>query len=591
MKRFFLFLLMLTLLTACAAQADSSAYDLTFTDREMEGTWKTKNAVYITGNGTKCEIDGDNAALADGILTLSADGVYILSGNFTDIVIMVSAGDEDKVQLVLDNATIESSKGPAIYLQNADKVFITLPEDSESLVSDGVNYTVTDGDTTLDAAIFSRADLCINGKGTLNVAGNYKHAIVSKDDLVIVHATLTINAASTALDGKDCVMLNGVSASITAGSNGIRSDNAEDEGRGYVYILDSTLTIKSGGDAVQAEKLLRADNAVMTLTTGNGSASVTNTGDEFGSGGGSGGGTSTTTSDGTSLKGLKSATELEINGGAYVIDTEDDCIHTNGNLTITDGLFTLSSGDDGIHADSELLISGGDFVITKSYEGIEASKLMIAGGTFDITASDDGLNAAGGVDGSGNNEFGGSGGFSSSRGEIIISGGYMHVNSSGDGIDANGNITVTGGVTLVSGPTAEMNSAFDYDGQAHVSGGILIATGSSGMAQSFSSAENQGCMFFSANNAPAGVNIAIVDENNLVVVSFTPDTKYSSVAVTAPGLQVGKTYYVIGGATIDGMDEFGFATGATYTGGTNYGSIKMTTTLQGGSGHSFGGGW
>lgn len=590
MKRFLLLLLMLTLLP-CPVQADSSPYDLTFTDRELKGAWEEKSAVRITGSGSTCQISGKGAKLSGDTLTISDEGVFILSGEFTDMMIVVSAGDKDKVQIVLSGAMIHNANGPAVYLENADKVFITLAEGTENAVSDGADYTLSDGSTTLDAALFSRTDLCINGKGALTVKGNYKHGIVSKDDLVIVDAALTVDAASTALDGKDCVMLNRVTAAINAGSNGVRSDNAEDEGRGYIYIVDSTLTITAGTDGIDAATLLRADNATLTITTGEGSGDVQQSSDDpWGGFGGRGGWSSQSTADVGSWKGLKSSKELEINGGTYVIDSQDDCIHTNGNLTITDGLFTLNSGDDGIHADNELLISGGEITIGKSYEGIEASKLTISGGQIDITASDDGLNAAGGADGSATAERWGRGMFSNMVGEIIISGGYIHINANGDGIDSNNTILVSGGVTLVSGSQSSANAAFDYDGEATVTGGILVATGGSGMAQSFTAAENQGCMLFGMSGAQAGVNIAIVDADNRVVAAYTPENGYSAVVVTAPGLQVGNTYAVVVEAAIDGADAHGFAADTVYTGGTNLGSIEMTTLLQGGSGHSMGGG-
>ena len=580
MKRFFLLLLMMTLLSACTVQADSGEFDLTFTDRELSGDWKQNSAVTIACSGDSCTITGKGARLFGSTLIISQEGVYVLSGEFQGT-ILVSAGDKDKVQIVLDNAVIAAPSGSAISIENADKVFITVPEAAVSTLQDGPES---------EAAVFSRADLCLNGKGTLNVTGQTKHGIASKDDLIVTGLSLNVTAASTALDGKDCVMLHGVSATLKAGSNGIRADNAEDADRGYVYIQDSTLTITAGTDGIQAETLLRADHAVMNITTGGGSGAASQKHQsDWGGSGGSRGGSSASTDDG-SWKALKSAKDLEINGGTYTIDSQDDCIHTNGNLTITDGLFTLSSGDDGIHADNELHISGGEILISKSYEGIEASKLTISGGNIDITASDDGLNAAGGADGSASADRWGRGMFSNGVGEISISGGYIHISASGDGIDSNNTILVSGGVTLVSTGNSNGNAAFDYDGEATVTGGILIATGGSGMAQSFTAAENQGCMLFGINGAQGGVNIAIVDGSDQVVAAFTPDKSYSSVVVTAPGLQVGSTYSVVMNAVIDGMDSHGFAANASYTGGSNLGSIEMTTALQGGSGHSMGGG-
>lgn len=583
MKRFFLILIAFILLCPCIVQADSGDFDLTFTERELAGTWETKGAVTITGEGDTCTISGKGAKLSDSTLTISKEGVYVLSGTFNGT-ILVSVGNKDKVQIVLDNAVVTPPDGPAIWVEEADKVFLTVPKGAVSTLADGLE------DCDEDAVIFSRADLCLNGKGTLQVEGSRKHGIVSKDDLIVTGLTLNVIASSTALDGKDCVMLHSVTAALTAGSNGIRSDNAEDADRGYVYIQDSTLTIHAGTDGIEAETLLRADNTNMTITVGGGSESASQQrGDDFGGSGGSRGNSSAAADDG-SWKALKSAADLEIHGGNYVINSQDDCIHTNGNLFITAGQFTLSSGDDGIHADNELHISGGHFTISKSYEGIEASKLYISDGHFDITSSDDGLNAAGGADGSASADRWGRGMFSNSVGEIVISGGLIHINANGDGIDSNNSIHISGGVTLVSGASASMNAAFDYDGTATVTGGVLIATGGSGMAQSFTSAENQGCMLFNFRGGHANVNIAVVDEKERVVASFTPDTSYSSVVVTAPGLQVGNTYQILLNAEIEGADAYGFAQDAAYANGTYAGTIEMTTLLQGGSGHSFGGG-
>ncbi len=588
MKRIVLLLLMMTLLTVCCAQAASREYDLTFTDRELDGTWDAKKAVTITGNGESCDISGTGASLNGGTLTITTEGVYVLSGDFV-MQIAVNAGDKDKVQIVLNGADIASPAGPAILVEAADKVFITAAEDTHNLLSDAAERT----DTTLDAAVFSRADICFNGKGTLTVLGHYKHGIVSKDDLVMTGLTLNVEALSTALDGKDCIKLHGVTADVQAGSNGLRSDNAEDEGRGFIYIADCTLTITAGTDGIQAETLLQADNAVLTITTGEGSGDVVQSApDEFGGFGGRGssGWNNQATESTGSWKALKAGKTILLNGGAYTINSQDDCIHSNGDLTITDGTFSLKSGDDGIHADNELLISGGDIVIHQSFEGIEASKLTISGGSIDITASDDGLNAAGGADGSASADRWGRGMFSNGVGEIVISGSYTHINAMGDGIDSNNTILVSGGVTLVSGSPSGGNAAFDYDGKATVTGGVLIATGGSGMAQSFTSAENQGCMLFGLNGGPAGRNLAVINAEGKVVAAYTPENSYSAVVITAPGIQVGGTYQVVIDAAIDGADAHGFAADATYTGGTVLGSIEMTTALQGGSGHSMGGG-
>lgn len=165
--------------------ADTSGMDFTFTDRDKTGDYDATNVRSVSGD-----------------YRITAAGTYVLSGTIKDTIVTVAAGDNDKVQIVLDNAVITNANGPAIYIQSADKVFITCKEGTTNTVSDGASYTLTDGSTTIDAAIFSRADLTINGTGTLNVTGNDKHAIVSKDDLIVTAVTMQISAQKVGLNGK-----------------------------------------------------------------------------------------------------------------------------------------------------------------------------------------------------------------------------------------------------------------------------------------------------------------------------------------------------------------------------------------------------
>lgn len=544
-------------LTACTKQGDSGSAEeetaVSFAD--------TENMEFdVSDEDAAGEYDASAAMdLTDAEMTITEEGTYVLSGTQTDTV-TVAAGENDKVQLVLDNVNLAVTDGPAIYIRSADKVTITLTDGTENTVSDGENYTVTDGDTTVDAAIFSKADLTINGNGRLTVNGNCKHAVVSKDDLIIAAGTLDIRAQNVGLNGKDCVKISDGNITIDAGSDGVRSDNAEDTDRGYVYIEGGTLVINAGNDGIQAETALKADNATVTIKAGAGSEQSLSYSD-------------------ASYKGLKAGSDILLSGGTYSISSQDDCIHSNNTVSIADGIFTLASGDDGIHADTDLSVSGGDITISKSYEGLEGSRILISGGNIDITSSDDGLNAAGGNDSSGMGNRPGMGGFSSSTGEIEISGGYTLVNASGDGIDSNGTFTVTGGVTLVSGPTNSGNGAFDYDGSATVTGGVLVALGSSGMAQGFSAAENQGAIFCSFDAQDGETAFTVCDEDGKAVVSFTPAKAYNSAVVTAPGIQEGESYTLLAGGEVTGADKNGYAENAAVSGGDTLLEIKMTSTL------------
>ena len=250
-------------------------------------------------------------------------------------------------------------------------------------------------------------------------------------------------------------------------------------------------------------------------------------------------------SDDTSAKGLKAGTQVTVTGGTFQLNCCDDAIHSNGDVTISGGSFTIATGDDGMHADDTLSISSGTIDITRSYEGLEGAKVLISGGKISIVASDDGINAAGGSDQSGfgfaPDAFGGSGDYL-----IRISGGVVTVNASGDGIDSNGDIEVTGGELYISGPTSNGDGTIDCDGSATIAGGIVVAAGSTGMAENFGTASTQGSILVNLSGS-AGQTITLKDSDGNILASFTPAKAFGCVVVSAPGVAQGGTYTIAAG--------------------------------------------
>lgn len=248
----------------------------------------------------------------------------------------------------------------------------------------------------------------------------------------------------------------------------------------------------------------------------------------------------------TSMKGVKAAGNLLISGGSFTIDSADDSIHSNSSITIKDGVFEIASGDDAVHADENLTVAAGTMNISESYEGLEALHLEIQGGDITLTASDDGLNAAGGADSSGtqggrDGMFGGGPGSSSSDGTILITGGTLNITASGDGIDANGSLEITGGYTVVAGPTQGDTSTLDYDTTARITGGTFIGTGASGMAQTFSDAQ-QGVISVSVGEQSAGTEVTLTDSSGNVILDVTPDLSFAVVILSSPDLVSGESY-------------------------------------------------
>lgn len=556
---------------------------------------KTDNMDFeFTKSDTEYGYDETDAVTFDekkDVVEIAKEGIYIVTGKHSRIT--VNAADTAKIRIVLKNAEILSSDGPAIFIKEADKVFLTAYKDTVNTVSDGTSYSSGYTEINADGAIFSKADLTVNGEGSLSVTGNYKCGIVSKDDLVICGLTLNIKSVGCALEGKDCVKAKDSQITLDSGGDGIKSTNSEDENRGFIYIENGSFDITAQNDGIQAQTVLKISDGEFNIKTGGGSANSST--DKNGGWGMWGGGTDAEATD--SAKALKATVLITVNGGKFTVDSSDDSVHSNGDAEINAGEFDVSSGDDGIHADGKLIINGGTVSVKKSYEGLEAENIAVTGGIIDVTASDDGINAAGGNDSSSMGGRPGENSFkNASTASVSISGGYVTVNASGDGIDSNGSVTISGGVVLVSGPTNSGNGAFDYDSTAEITGGTAILCGSSGMAQGFSDSSSQASFMYNLDSAAsAGCSVAVTDSVGNVIASFLPSKQYNSVVISAPGLKVGESYTLSLGGSVSGCDKNGYATSGKVSGVQNTYKVELSSVSTsygagGGSGQGFGGG-
>lgn len=266
----------------------------------------------------------------------------------------------------------------------------------------------------------------------------------------------------------------------------------------------------------------------------------------------------------------KSLGAVIIEGGTFNINSTKDAIKSSNNVTITGGEIVISSEDDGIHADSSIAISGGRIDIAKSYEGIESAVIDVSGGEIHVVSSDDGVNVAGGNDGSAVNGRPGQGNFNtSSNNKLNISGGYMTVDAAGDGLDANGSIYMAGGTVVVSGPTANNNGALDYDGVFDMSGGLIVAAGSSGMAQAPSEESKQSSvLMYYSQLQKAGTIVHLKDDKGNTIVTFAPAKDYQSIVISSPQLANGSNYSLYTAGTSTGSNTDGLYTDGQYKEGT-----------------------
>ncbi|MGN0970873.1 MAG: carbohydrate-binding domain-containing protein, partial [Aristaeellaceae bacterium] len=240
--------------------------------------------------------------------------------------------------------------------------------------------------------------------------------------------------------------------------------------------------------------------------------------------------------DTPSRKGMK-ADSILILGGTLALDTEDDGLHAASALTVSGGDITIATGDDALHSDKLLTISGGRLEVTACYEGIEGETILIEGGSIDLTSSDDGINAAGGTDGSGFGR-GWPGGEGSSSASMTITGGEVTITARGDGMDSNGSMTISGGSVYICGAASSTEVPIDYSGTGMITGGTLLATGSSSrMLQSFGGASTQPTTVVALESSHSGGDaITLLDAGGSVLASFTPEQAYQLVIISHPDL-------------------------------------------------------
>lgn len=526
----------------------------TYKDSDYPTDWTKENPVMIKLNGTSATIDGSGAKAKDKSVAISSPGTYVLSGKWDEGQIVVEVADTEKVRLVLNGADIHNSDGAAIYVKEADKVIITLQEGTKNTISDGIKYAAAGAsDDEPNAAVFSKADLTVNGTGALIVQGNYNDGLTSKDDLKITGGTIEIRAVDDGILGRDLVAVKDGAITIEAGGDGIKTTNDTDASKGNIAIEGGSFRIQAGSDGMQSAAAIRIDGGTYSISSGGGSANgaAKSSNDRPVSRGGPNTAQQTNMTDSTSMKGLKAATNLVVTAGTFTIDSSDDALHSNGSIAIAGGEMKIASGDDGIHADVSILITGGTIDITKSYEGIESSEVTITDGKIRVVSGDDGVNIAGGNDGSsvggrpGQNKFAGS-----ENGKLVIGGGSLTVDAAGDGLDSNGSIVMTGGTVIVNGPTTSNNGALDYDGTFTISGGSLFAAGSSGMAMAPSEESGQSSvlMTFSQTKA-AGSVVQLKDGSGNVVASVTPTKAYQTVVFSSPALKKDTSYTLFSGET------------------------------------------
>jgi hypothetical protein len=509
--------------------------------------------VYITLKGTSITVSSTGATVEGSKVTINTSGTYSISGSLSDGQIVVNTKDNATVKMVLNGADISSSTSAPIYIKNAGKTIVILAEGTENRMTDGYTYVYDDVESKEpNAAIFSKCNLTIYGDGSLIVRGNFNDGISGKDGLIISSGTINVNSADDGIRGKDYLIIKDGDITINAGGDGLKSDN-EDMAKGYILIETGHFDIASGGDAITAESDALIMDGEFNLLTG--------------------GGYNNKISENLSAKAIKGVVNTIIESGTFVINSADDAIHSNRNCVVGGGNFSIQTGDDGMHADSTLVINGGNIVIATAYEGLESANVRITIGKITIRASDDGINGAGGPITM--TQFG-----PAASGDLYIQDGYIYVESGGDGIDINGSVQMSGGTLIVNGPTANDNGAIDYDQAFELTGGYLLAVGSSGMAQAPGTNSTQYSVLVNLNAAQqAGSLVHFQTSDGAEICTFMPVKKYQSVLFSSSVLKKNSTYDVYLGGSSTGSTENGLYQNGNYTPGIKYTSFSISSVV------------
>ncbi len=511
---------------------DAESYSGTtyFTTNDQNSDWDTEGATVITLTGDGAEISGNGAYVNGQEVVITEAGRYVVSGSLSDGKITVDAHNSSKVWILLDGVDINCSDDACIRVDQAEKVFLTLAENSVNTLTSGSTYSDTALQDGTDGAIFAHDDLTINGSGSLSVTAEYRHGIAANDDLVITGGTITIKAAADAIHANDSVCIKEAQITVDAGDDGIVTANEEENG--YMYIESGTINITAAEDGMH--------------TTG----------------------------------------DITIAGGSITIAAGDDGIHSDQYVYIEDGEILINECYEGIEA-LIIDVSGGTITIYPEDDGFNAN-----GGSSDMFGFGGGP-GQGGMQGSSKEEDLGqdgsdpvdmsSDGDSSGQMEqtaeeiqssetaaeetqssetaaeeeetyIYISGGTITIiNDSGrdaDGLDSNEDIRISGGTIYISLLGSGSNCAVDYGsesgGVAEITGGTIIACGASSMAEGFSSTSTQASILYNTSTvADEGTTLALEDEEGNILLSWDVPCSFSSALISCPEMQVGNSYQVV----------------------------------------------
>lgn len=311
-----------------------------FTDKDLNPAYDRAEEIVLSDSGSTST--SKNVSVEGSTITINKEGVYHITGSLSDGMIIVDSDKTEKVRVLLDGVTIHSDASAAIYVRQADKVFVTLAEGSVNELSSGQSYVAID-DNNIDAVMFSKDDLTLNGSGALNITSPAGHGIVSKDDLVITGGNYHITAKGHGLAANNSVRIADGAYEINAQKDGIHADDSDDSSAGFVYIENGILNINAGDDGIHGTANVKVAGGSIDIPT--------------------------------CYEGIE-ARVVEIAGGNINIVSSDDGINAAGASAENGGFFDADSS-------AAIIISNGTISVNAEGDGIDSNgSLEISGGTI-----------------------------------------------------------------------------------------------------------------------------------------------------------------------------------------------------------------
>ena len=489
------------------------------TDNLVSIEYGTSSAtIYVAGNVAQYvtpTVSGAHVSIAQSNTDAVNDDeiTYQLSGSTSNGSFTLDGSYKCTVSLA--GVTLTNPNGAAINITNGKRIQLSAKSGTENTLTDGANCEQK-------ACIYSKGQIQLQGKGTLNVVGNTKHGIKSGDYITVKN--LTLNVTKAVDDGISCneyfQMKSGTVTIKGVGDDGIQcdldgdtstgeTDNHDDEDSGNIYIEGGTLTVSVTAAASKGIKaagdLCISDGTLNVTTSGNGTYDSTER-------------------DAKGCAGLKSDSNTTISGGTLTLKstgTGGKCIKADGTLTITDGTInatatgsqykyssSATASAKAIKADGNMLVTGGNVTATSSsHESIETKgTLTITGGTvYAFSTSDDAINSAG---------------------HMYLKGGTVTgVSNGNDGIDSNGNMYISGGTVVACGarePECGLDAAERY--YLYITGGTVLAIG--GGNNTVTSTSGSQCVLSTSGSATASTAVS-VKSGSTTLASFNIPTGYS----------------------------------------------------------------